>query len=455
MHELPGSCTFGVSLTLKIVSMSKAVKIPTPRFNLKVQGPQGGKDIPTLVLLVIRYNGQKLVWSTQQFVKPRFWDKKTCRAKITIANPEDAKLNQHLNEIQNRALTIFDKLGLLPVADLKKELDYIFGRKEREADAGHLDLLPFLDWYLNMRKMDVKYERGTWKMLKTASNLLKDYAEKKHDSQLDYQDITLEFRRKFEQWLYAPPREHSNNYAAKVIDLTGQFLREARKRGYHDNDVAEQSGWAMKKKRTPQQVLTFEELDTLAALDLADNQRLEQVRDAFLIGAYTGLRFSDFTRIKKENVIDDAGTKILAIKTQKTGAEVEIPFLSTLEAILEKYDWQSPPPISNQKFNAYIKEVCELAGFTEVVIKYSNKAGRDVEERHPKFELITSHTARRSFATNFFQLGLPAAMLMQITSHSSEKQFMAYINISKRDNARKMAVAVARLMGERYLRKVN
>lgn len=455
MYKLPGRCTFGVSLTLKIVYMTKVAKIPTPRFNLKVQGPQGGKDIPTLVLLVIRYNGQKLVWSTQQFVKPRFWDKKTCRAKITIANSEDAKLNQALNEIQNTALTIFDKLGLLPVADLKKELDYIFGRKEREADAGHLELLPFLDWYLNMRKMDVKHKRGTWKMLQTASNLLKQYAEEKHGGQLKYEDATWDFHHNFKQWLFAPPREHSTNYAAKVIDLTGQFMREARKRGHHDNDRPEQSGWPIKKVRIPQQVLSFEELDTLAALDLAGNQRLEQVRDAFLIGAYTGLRFSDFTRISKENVIDEAGTKILAVKTQKTGAEVEIPFLSTLEAILEKYDWQSPPPISNQKFNAYIKEVCELAGFTEVVIKYSNKAGRDVEERRPKCELIKSHTARRSFATNFFQLGLPAAMLMQVTGHSTEKQFMAYINISKRDNARKMAVAVARLMGERYLRKVN
>jgi integrase len=112
-------------------------------------------------------------------------------------------------------------------------------------------------------------------------------------------------------------------------------------------------------------------------------------------------------------------------------------------------------PESNFQGRPYIKEVCELAGIDKEVITKRSKGGKRIEERKPKHQLITSHTARRSFATNFFQLGLPAIELMKITGHSTERQFMEYINIDKRANARSMAAKVAKLMGQTPLKKVQ
>ena len=181
--------------------------------------------------------------------------------------------------------------------------------------------------------------------------------------------------------------------------------------------------------------LNENELDLLWNLDLSNNSRLETVRDLFLIGCHTALRFSDFTNIKPQNIIETTGGRAIKIQTQKTSQTVFIPLHWRVEVILAKYDNQLPRAISNQKMNDYLKEVGKLAGIDTQIETSKTKAGLKFTSLQPKYELITTHTARRSAATNMFKAGIPSISIMRITGHKTESVFLKYINFSDEENA--------------------
>ena len=162
-----------------------------------------------------------------------------------------------------------------------------------------------------------------------------------------------------------------------------------------------QGYWTIKKIQTKKAPLPFDELRTLYTLDLSNNRRLDRVRDLCLIGAHSGLRHSDFTRIKPEHIIKEDGGEMIQIFTKKTDTEVVIPLVPQHKASLEKYDYQSPPSISDQKLNNHLKELFKLAGSDQDVSVRKSVAGRIEQRICKKWELAQSHMSRRSFATNY------------------------------------------------------
>lgn len=183
------------------------------------------------------------------------------------------------------------------------------------------------------------------------------------------------------------------------------------------------------------------ELQALADLDLERWPYLDRVRDQFLLLAWTGCRFSDLGKLSSRYIVTEDGDNYFSLEQQKTGAKVVIPILPPIEPILEKYDYQPPKPISNQKFNDYIKQVAQLAHLDDEVatIHTQQEKGRftpgRVETRRPKWQAITAHTARRSFATNMYKRGFPTLAIMAITGHKTEKSFLTYIKVSEAENA--------------------
>jgi len=133
---------------------------------------------------------------------------------------------------------------------------------------------------------------------------------------------------------------------------------------------------------------------------------------------------------------------MIEISTEKTDHRVIIPLIPILTELLQKYKY-NPPKISNQKFNDYIKEACKLAGIDRVINYSTYKGGKKKNNSNPIYEIIGSHNARRSFATNFYKLGIPAIHIMAITAHSTEAQFMKYVCITGRENAKTVAKEVA------------
>lgn len=172
---------------------------------------------------------------------------------------------------------------------------------------------------------------------------------------------------------------------------------------------------------------------------------LDNAKDWFIIGARTGFRISDFLQLGKDNLDDGFIYK----ETLKTEFPVIIPIHEQVQEILDKRNGEFPRKISDQKFNKYVKEVAEIAGITELtegakmVSQEINKNGKKqmISRKkfgvYPKYELISSHSCRRSFATNLYGK-IDTLTIMKITGHQSEKVFLEYIKITPKEYAEKL-----------------
>lgn len=196
--------------------------------------------------------------------------------------------------------------------------------------------------------------------------------------------------------------------------------------------------------------LTEAELETIAALPIA-TPYLDRVRDQFILLAWTGCRYSDLGKLNKDNIVTMNGHEYFKIEQQKTGAKPTIPILPASRAVLEKYNYNVPRPMANQKFNEFIKEVAKLAGLTDEVTitrtemadapsrgRRTKREAQRVAQRYEKWQCVSAHTARRSFATNMYKRGFPTLMIMKITGHQTEKAFLTYIKVTEDENAERM-----------------
>ena len=151
----------------------------------------------------------------------------------------------------------------------------------------------------------------------------------------------------------------------------------------------------------------------------------------FLIGAYTGLRVSDFNRLKPENIKkNNKGDKYIDITPRKTGKTVLIPIKRKLQEIFDKYDGKPPKGMSEQHINNALKEIAQLAKLNSTFTIEKTVGGKKLKTEYKKWELVTNHTARRSFCTNAYKAGLSTIDIMAISGHKSEAVFFKYIKIT-------------------------
>ncbi len=260
---------------------------------------------------------------------------------------------------------------------------------------------------------------------------LQEYA-KETGKEIDFKDIDLEFYESFKEFL--EKRNLSLNTVGKKITVLKIFLNEATARGINTNFKYQSSRFRAVSEESESIYLNIEELEKIKNLDLSNKPKLEKVRNLFLVGCWTGLRFSDWNKVKPENIKNDLITLIQG----KTGQPVVIPIHPTVKTILDKYNGELPAPISNQKFNEYLKEVARLADFKEGITKHITRGGKTETIFKHKWELVTTHTARRSFATNAYNMGIPSITIMAITGHRTETAFLKYIKVTPQEHAKKM-----------------
>jgi site-specific recombinase XerD len=280
---------------------------------------------------------------------------------------------------------------------------------------------------------------NTLKSYKTTQMHLEGYMSKVK-RKLDFEDITLDWYMKFTTYL--KKEKLSPNSIGKQIKNIKEFMAMANKLTFRVDGEKffyttnkEYQGFGVTNNPADAVYLNEAEIMQLYKFDLSNNKRLEAVRDLFVFGCWVGLRFSDYSQIKPENIIKMDGETYIRIMTKKTGELVVIPCNPIVLEIFSKYKKSKnrlPKRISDQKFNTYIKEAARMAGLTDT--------GRLLTKS--KLELcdcISSHTARRSFATNYYLEGFPVIDLMKATGHRSEKSFLRYIRITKEQAAKRMA----------------
>ena len=273
---------------------------------------------------------------------------------------------------------------------------------------------------------------------KTLKSVLKDF-EKSAELKITFDKIDLEF---FNDFIYYLEKEKSyrRNTIQTIIRTLKTLLRDALENEYHQNTKFTSKKFTAPSENVTTLYLNNKELDELNHIDLSNNNRLERVRDVFLISCYTGLRFSDLQQVKTKNIITDPfnpNDLYLKIKQTKTGDPVTIPIDNRLMSILVKYNYELPAPISNQKTNKFLKEICEkLESLKEVIEIEFTKGGLKVVESYAKYDLISTHTARRSFATNAYLSGQQPRNIMAVTGHKTETSFYKYIRVTPMEMAR-------------------
>jgi len=386
----------------------------------------------TLIYLFYNFNNQRLKYSFGQKINPKFWSFEKQRAKETKAFPVYPEFNSMLNNIEtciNNAYRKFMIDNHTPTPQLlKNQLDIILNNKEHPTTVQNY----FCDFIENLIKDSTK-KKGTISHYKQTLRLLNEYSTS-NKSRLTFDNITLDFYEKYINFLR--DKKYSENTIGAYIKDIKVFMNEAFDRSLTNNIEFKSKRFKKPQEQTDKVYLNIEEIQKLNQLDLSKNKKLEKVRDLFVIGCYTGLRFSDLAQISVTNFINN-GTQ-LKVKTEKTGEYVVIPLHKIVKDIVQKYNNEIPSVISNQKMNDYLKELAEKAGLNDKISISITKGGERKTEVFEKWQLVTVHTARRSFATNMYLLDIPTISIMKITGHRSEKSFLLYIKISQEENANKL-----------------
>ena len=253
----------------------------------------------------------------------------------------------------------------------------------------------------------------------------------------------------------------------KHISLFKTIVGVAERQGLHNNHLAGsylKSPQIREEDKAKEIYLTKDELSALYDMPLSGFE--EQVRDVFLIGSFTALRYSDYSRIKKENIgFTHNGTKVIRIKQEKTAGTVVIPILDErLEALLKKYDY-NVPEVLDQCLNRTIKEICKRLSVTVPSLGKKERTVLTLKERRaevearkkgvelyeydeqgfpirPRWVLVASHTARRSCITNMYlSKKFSVQQMMSVSGHKTETMFYKYVKLSLDEYADSVASA--------------
>jgi len=286
-------------------------------------------------------------------------------------------------------------------------------------------------------KNGARYGHITIKGYTTTLNRLKSLATKQGKSDYSFEDIDLDFYNDLRDFLLNEKNLSDNSFGTVVKNLK-LFMNEATEEGLHNN-IKHKSKRFIKVQLTPDNVyLNVDQLTKLADHDFSNDPRLERVRDLFLVGCWTGLRFSDFSNIKPENINGD----FIQIRPQKTKSPIAIPIHASVKAVMARYAGKTsnslPPAISNVNMNLYIKDACKEAGLTEKVSLTKTKGGKEIIETESLYKWVSSHTCRRSFASNMYRMGVPTVAIMAVTGHKTERAFFSYIKLSPTEKAQIM-----------------
>ena len=411
----------------------------TSTFVLK--SPSSVKE--SLIFLLFRFKDKRVKLSTNEKILPAFWNKENQRAKETKKFPEYPEFNARLDNIASTAKDVYrqyqnDNKSRVPTVE---ELRDRFNKKlNDEPETGKPDLFAFVEKFIEESRVRVNektgktFSKGTIQIYRNTLQVLRNFKQSKR-KRIDFDTIDLDFYHDFTEYL-TKDLGFANNTIGKHMKTLKTFLNEATERGINTNLSHKSKRFRVIREDTESIYLTESELAELCDLDLSANPRLDRIRDLFIVGCWTGLRFSDFSNIQPENIKTDE----IEIETQKTGETVVIPIHPTVRKIMAKYKGQYPnslpPAISNVKMNQYLKELGQMVESLHAKTSTSiTKGGLNISTNRKKFELVTTHTARRSFASNLYLSGFPAISIMKITGHRTEKAFLRYIKITPNENA--------------------
>lgn len=418
-----------------------------------------GKKGKAHIYLRYLYNGRQLKFSFGQSVKPADWNPKKQRVKSNNETTEDGKrsLNNLLDELAKECERAYNDAlvdGIPAPETLRERLQQFIDRNDKdETTVDRPSLYKLIERFTNG---EIKH-KGQDKSLNTIKTYNTTYhhlqafqkTEPEYSKGISFEHITLDFYYKFVSYLKAEGL--GANAIGKNIQVLKVFMSEAVDLNYTTNMQFRHRKFAVARIDTDAVYLSEKELIDLYRFDLSKQKRLERVRDLFVFGSFVGLRFGDYSTIKPENIVQIDGEYFIKMITQKTGDLVIIPCNPIVLDIFRKYadsPNKLPKAPSNQKFNDYIKQACKEAGLTETG-RLATDPGLEL------WQCVSSHTCRRSFATNLYLDGFPTIDLMKITSHKTERAFLKYIRVTKLHSAKRLNEHIKRMWSAKLLKAAS
>jgi site-specific recombinase XerD len=421
-----------------------------PKISFKLKD----KNNPTLILMHVNCGIKVLdtlknktkytpvIVSTGCKISQENWDNEK-KLPLTSFTKKDKRIQIILNQYEKAAFDAIEAIKLdanlkLTAETVKFEIVKRVGKKDKKVLKKQTSFSEYIDHKLKTTNFNVNTLKGH----KSFLNQVKRFEEKY--GKIILEDLTKETIEKFFYSYLMNEDSYTNNSLSKIRGRFSTFLTKAKKDGFEIGCTMEESGITFQ-RYTPDDIrLTLQELKALIDLKL-DNEYHKRVRDIFIILCFTGQRVSEYKLIKEGTVltktiggIDTKFIKLIPSELNNKKKIVHVPLMKpVLDIIGDKYVF--PEMVPEQKINEIIKELCEEVGIDERIEAVDIINGGKTKKRSQlKHQMVKSHTARRSFISNFLELGIPDDCISRITGHrlnyNASKAFSSYVKLDDEVN---------------------
>lgn len=415
-----------------------------------------GKRTPSPIYLQFRHENSHNIWiKSGKVIDPKNWNSN--KKMPFLRTPELKNLATDLRDLSIHLTDSFNATGTKSINKewLQKQIDIFNGHYVAQEEKSDLlvDCIQHVIDTADVRENSTGNLGLSKSRINSYHNLLKIVKTFQGKKSFKVQDVDINFGKTFLQWMLKN-RKYSEGYAKKKIDDLKTVCGDAEINGL---EVSHQLRKVKGGKTKNEHIIYLSpiELKQIEEKEL-ESEALKNARKWLLLGCNLGQRGQDLLNLTEENFVTRNGLDLIELKQQKTGKQVTIPILTKTKDILKD---GLPHKISLQKFNDQLKELCKEAKIEELVysgkVTMVNEKGEEIpkdkngkytekgEKRKiwgtfPKYQVISSHVCRRSFATNTYGK-LPTPLIMQITAHSTEKMFLGYIGKSSMDYAEQIA----------------
>lgn len=402
------------------------------RFNLR----NPSSDKPQIIYLIYRYiyknKKVKVHLSTGEKIPPSFWDDRKQRVKTNLQHSKSDYLiiNQRLNEFEDKTIEVYREFrNTIPADQFKTK---ILKRMDLIEDDSKLTFIEFFEQHLRSIEDEKGKQHQTYKNYKTILSHLKAVQEFT-GTPISYDDINYQFVENYKQWWFSKDGSNSVNTISAYFSKMKSVLKLAYKKGYHKNMAFDDKDLSIKGAKTKNKIrLTNDELNAFKALDLSKEEELERVRDLAYAMTMVGVRFSDIRKISLDKIKTDGKNKYLEIATKKTVKPVLLPVLPDLEEILQKYNGRLPI-MSEQHLNRTIKPILKRCIPNSTYTRIYSENGKTKADDCYKWQYASSHAMRRTFASNFYSMGVPLKAIQNILGHSSERMTRIYLDLDSEE----------------------
>ena len=386
----------------------------------------------------------RLRGSTKSKINPKYWnvDKQEVRSMADVSKIKDG-INLKLSRLKAfilKKINDYEVYNDFEIQDeLKKDIDIYFGKKTKEQK---LTFYTFSDQFTEQSKNRIIESTGRTLSIRTIKDyertldLLRDF-EKQYGYSISFESINMDFYSLYIDYL--ENLDFSLNTIGKFIKLLKVFMNAATEENLNTNLSFRNKRFVKPNAKSTQIYLNEIELKKIIELDYSYDSKLDNARNLFIIGAYTGLRVSDFNGLTKNNIHESDGKRFFRVVVKKTGKYLPIPIHPEVEKILNKNNGNPPKRMPEQHINVALKKIGAKAKLNEEITINKIKGGKEVIETKKKYEMISNHTSRRAFCTNAYFAGMPVLDIMAISGHSSEKVFLNYIKITDDERALKIS----------------